>query len=91
MGSGVDLSRASSDAVLLSSNLGVIAATFAIAKKAESIIKQNLSWAFIYNILAIPFAAAGWVPAWLAAIGMSSSSLIVVLNALRLRRANKLT
>lgn len=89
MGSGVDLSRASSDAVLLSTNLGVVTETFEIAKKTESIIKQNLSWAFIYNMLAIPFAAAGWVPAWLAAIGMSSSSLFVVLNALRLRRTNK--
>jgi Cu2+-exporting ATPase len=86
MGAGVDLSRTSSDAVLLSRNLDIIARAISLSKKTIIVIRQNLAWAIVYNLLAIPFAAAGWIPAWLAAIGMSSSSLIVVINALRLRR-----
>jgi Cu2+-exporting ATPase len=50
------------------------------------VIRQNLVWAAGYNLIGIPFAAAGYVPPWLAAVGMSLSSLLVVLNALRLRR-----
>ena len=50
------------------------------------IVRQNLAWAIVYNAAAVPLAALGFVPPWAAAIGMSSSSLIVVLNALRLSR-----
>jgi Cu2+-exporting ATPase len=50
------------------------------------IVRQNLAWAVVYNATALPLAAAGMVPPWLAAIGMSFSSLVVVLNALRLNR-----
>jgi len=49
-------------------------------------VRQNLAWAVVYNAVALPLAAAGLVPPWAAAIGMSASSLIVVLNALRLSR-----
>ena len=48
-------------------------------------IRQNLVWALVYNLVALPLAAAGWIAPWMAALGMSSSSLVVVLNALRLR------
>ena len=48
------------------------------------IIRQNMAWAVGYNLIALPFAAAGWVAPWMAALGMSASSLIVVANALRL-------
>ena len=85
MGAASYLSKASSNAVLVSHDLKTIAESIHTAKKLDRIIKQNLSWAVTYNLFAIPFAAAGMVPAWLAAIGMTSSSLIVVLNALRLR------
>ena len=51
-----------------------------------SIMKQNFAWAAGYNFLALPFAALGFIPPWLAALGMSVSSLVVVLNALRLRQ-----
>ena len=50
------------------------------------VVRQNLAWAIVYNAVALPLAAAGFVPPWAAAIGMSASSLIVVLNALRLNR-----
>jgi len=79
------LSKTKSDAVLVSEDLTVIPKAISIANKVQVIIKQNLSWAIAYNLIAIPFAAMGFVPAWLAAIGMSLSSLVVVLNALRLR------
>jgi Cu2+-exporting ATPase len=49
------------------------------------VIRQNLGWALVYNLVAVPLAASGLVAPWMAAIGMSSSSLVVVLNALRLR------
>jgi Cu2+-exporting ATPase len=49
------------------------------------VIRQNLAWSLIYNLLAVPLAAMGWIAPWMAAIGMSASSLLVVANALRLR------
>ncbi len=85
MATGTNVSKAASDAVLISNDLTVIPESLKLAKKIERIIKQNISWAVAYNLIAIPFAMAGLVPAWLAAIGMSFSSLVVVLNALRLR------
>ncbi len=86
MGSGTNLSKTASDAVLVSSDLNVIYQSLKIAQKVQRVIKQNLSWAIFYNLTAIPFAMMGLIPAWLAAIGMSFSSLVVVLNALRLRK-----
>lgn len=85
LGNGTQLSKSASDAVLVSKDLTVIVKALEISKAVKRVIKQNLSWAIGYNLLAVPFAMMGLVPAWLAAIGMSLSSLIVVLNALRLR------
>jgi Cu2+-exporting ATPase len=56
------------------------------ANKIQVIIKQNFSWAIGYNVCAIPLAASGFVSPWMAAVGMSLSSLIVVSNAMRLNR-----
>jgi Cu2+-exporting ATPase len=57
-----------------------------VARRTQRIIRQNLAWAIGYNVAALPLAAFGLVPPWLAAIGMSASSVVVVLNAMRLSR-----
>jgi len=89
MGSATDLAKTSADAVLLSNRLGSLAQSFEVARRSRRIIIENLVWASLYNGLILPFAAIGWVtPLW-AALGMSASSLLVVLNALRLTRLPK--
>jgi Cu2+-exporting ATPase len=85
MGGGTDLARSQGDVVLLSNDLGHLAIGVSIARRTMKVIRQNLIWAFGYNVVAIPLAMAGWVTPWLAGIGMSVSSLLVVLNALRLQ------
>jgi Cu2+-exporting ATPase len=85
MGGGTDLARSQSDVVLLADDLRHLTAGVLLAKRTLRIIRQNLAWAFAYNILAIPLAMLGWVTPWMAGIGMSASSLLVVLNALRLQ------
>ncbi|QGZ30795.1 heavy metal translocating P-type ATPase [Stutzerimonas stutzeri] len=86
MGSATDLAKTSADAVLLSNRLDSLVLAFTVARRSRRIIIENLAWASLYNGLILPFAAVGWVtPLW-AALGMSASSLIVVLNALRLTR-----
>lgn len=86
MGKGTQLAAATADMILISNNVEHIYHGYLIAVKTLAIIKQNLSWALLYNVIAIPAAAMGYVEPWLAAIGMSTSSLVVVLNALRLNR-----
>ena len=86
MGSATDLAKTSADAVLLCNRLDTLVQAFALARRTRRIIIENLCWAALYNGLMLPFAALGWItPVW-AAVGMSVSSLIVVLNALRLTR-----
>ena len=86
MGKGTQLAAATADMILISNNIEHIYHGYQIAIKTLSIIKQNLGWALLYNVTAIPAAATGYVEPWLAAIGMSLSSLVVVINALRLNR-----
>ncbi len=81
---GTDLAKSHSDAILLAAGIGGIAHAIRIARRARSIIRENLWWAAAYNLIAIPLAGAGLVPPWLAAVGMSASSLGVTLNAMRL-------
>ena len=85
MGNGSQLAQASADMVLLSENLEQIPTAVEVSRKMQSIVRQNFSWAIGYNIVAIPLAAMGLILPWMAAIGMSMSSLLVVLNALRLK------
>jgi len=84
MGGGSDLARARADSVLLEDDLEVLARALAWSRKTQRVIRQNLAWALLYNLTILPLAAAGWVAPYAAAIGMSSSSLLVVGNALRL-------
>lgn len=89
MGSGTELARNHADVVLLGERLAALAQGVALARRTLSIIRQNLRWAFAYNFLALPLAVAGYVTPWMAGIGMSASSLLVVLNALRLQARPK--
>jgi Cu2+-exporting ATPase len=81
-----DLARQSSDFILLNDDLRTLTRLIDLANRTTAIIRQNLSWALGYNILAVPAAAFGFVPPWAAAIGMSVSSFIVVFNALRMTK-----
>ncbi len=85
MGSGTQMARATGDVVLLTEHLLEIDHALFTSRFGISVIKQNFIWAIAYNVVALPFAAAGLLSPWMAAIGMSVSSLIVVLNALRLK------
>ena len=85
MGSGTQMARTTADIVLLTENLLEIDHAVTISRFSMSVIRQNFAWALGYNLLVLPFAALGYISPWLAALGMSVSSLVVVLNALRLR------
>lgn len=89
MGSATDLTQLKADGILLGGNLDLLVRAIDASRDTRRIIRQNLTWALGYNMAALPAAAAGLVPPWLAAIGMSLSSLIVVLNALRLGREDR--
>lgn len=84
MGEGSDLAKNSADVVLLSTDFIAVKYMLATAKKTYKIIKQNLMWALGYNSLILPLAISGSVPPYIAVIGMSLSSLLVIGNSLRL-------
>ncbi len=84
VGNASALSQMQADIVLIGENLFEVPKLICIAKQAKRIIKQNLIWAIGYNTLAIPFAMAGYLQPWVAALGMSISSLVVLCNALRI-------
>jgi Cu2+-exporting ATPase len=86
LGSATPLAQWTADVVVLCDELPRIAQAIAHARRAMTIVRQNLGWAFVYNAIAIPAAALGLVTPLAAAIGMSASSLVVVGNALRVAR-----
>jgi Cu2+-exporting ATPase len=86
MGRGSALALASADLIYMGRSLGNLPFAFTNARRAARVLKENLAWATAYNLAAIPIAALGWMPPWAAAIGMSSSSILIVLNSLRLLR-----
>jgi Cu2+-exporting ATPase len=86
MGGGTQIAHSSADMVLLSENLEHLVDAVLMARRTLRIIRENLGWAIGYNLIALPLAASGLILPWMAAIGMSASSLLVVVNALRLRR-----
>jgi Cu2+-exporting ATPase len=83
-GNAVPLAQARADFVVLGDLLAAIPQAIAQARRTLRIVRQNLWWAAGYNALCVPLALAGWLPAWLAGLGMAASSLVVVLNAARL-------
>ena len=89
MGEGAALAQRAADFVVTAASLQRIPQAIAIARRTQQIIRQNLAWAVAYNVLALPLAAAGWVTPWIAAVGMTLSSLTVTANALRLTRTSR--
>ena len=83
---GAQLAQTSADLIMLGDSLRPVVTALSLSRATMRIVRQNLIWAIVYNATALPLAVAGMVPPWLAAIGMSASSLVVVLNALRLNR-----
>jgi Cu2+-exporting ATPase len=88
MGEGAALAQAHADAVLLHGRLGAVADSARVAARTMRVIRQNLAWASVYNLLAIPAAAVGLLNPWLSGVGMALSSAVVVANALRLGRSS---
>jgi len=84
MGNGTSIAQHSADCVWLGHKLSGLDGAFFMARRTMQIVKQNLAWALCYNTLAIPLAVSGMIEPWMAALGMSFSSLLVMLNALRL-------
>lgn len=86
LGHGAPLAQAQSDFVVQSGQLDELVAAIVLARKTLAVVRQNLLWAAVYNLVAVPLALAGWMPPWLAGLGMAASSLLVIGNALRLAR-----
>jgi len=86
MDAGTALARASADAIVLGKRLTSIVDAARAAVRTRRVIRQNVGWAVLYNLTAVPLAASGMLAPWMAALGMSGSSLLVVFNALRLQR-----
>ena len=84
VGGATALAKNSADIVMLGEKLQSVLDAMSLATRIQRIIKQNFSWAIAYNVCAIPLAASGFVSPWMAAVGMSLSSLIVVSNSMRL-------
>ncbi len=83
---GAALSQGHADVVVLGTRLAAVADARDLAQRTVRVIRQNLAWAALYNATCIPLALLGWLPPWAAGLGMAGSSLVVVLNALRLAR-----
>jgi Cu2+-exporting ATPase len=86
MGEGAQVARTQADGVLVGNRLGDFVHARRLARRTLAVVRQNLAWAALYNAACVPLALAGWLPPWAAGLGMAASSLVVVLNALRLAR-----
>lgn len=81
---GAALAQSQADLIILGGRLSALPVAVTLSKRALRVVNQNLVWAAVYNLVCIPLALTGFLPAWLAGLGMAASSLAVVLNALRL-------
>jgi Cu2+-exporting ATPase len=86
LGQALPLAQSKSDFVFMTNDLKPLVATFQLSRKTLQIVRQNLAWAAVYNFSCVPLAMLGYLPAWLAGLGMACSSLGVVLNAMRLSK-----
>jgi P-type Cu2+ transporter len=86
---GAAITQSRADFILLSGRVADVALARDVARRAMRVLRQNLVWALAYNAVCVPLALLGWFPPWAAGLGMATSSLLVVLNALRIdaRRA----
>ena len=84
LGRAVPLAQAQADFIVMSERLLDVARALLLSRRTLRVVKQNLLWAAVYNAICVPAAVLGWLPAWLAGLGMAISSVLVVLNALRL-------
>ncbi|MCW5642191.1 MAG: cation-translocating P-type ATPase [Rhodoferax sp.] len=84
LGHAAPLAQSHADFVVLGGQLRRIGQSLQLARRTMRVVRQNLGWALAYNMACIPLAVVGWIPAWLAGLGMAASSLLVVVNALRL-------
>lgn len=89
MGSGTDIAKSGADVILLANKLNSIIDLRSVAMKTQTIIRQNYAWAFGYNAIALPLAVSGHVTPYMAVIGMSLSSLLVISNSLRILTVGK--
>ncbi len=89
LGHAAPLAQAQSDYVIQGGEVMGVVLTLRQARSTLRIVRQNLVWAAVYNLVSVPLALVGWMPPWLAGLGMAGSSLLVIVNALRL--ASKVT
>ncbi len=87
LGAGSAIAQSAADLLLVNEDLTVLSRAVNVARATMHVVRQNLAWSLVYNFSAVPAAALGWIPPWLAALGMSLSSLAVALNARRLARS----
>ena len=85
-GQAVPLAQAKSDVVVMGTSLMTVANTLSLAQKTMKVVRHNLAWSAAYNAICVPLAFMGYLPAWLAGLGMALSSLWVVGYSLRLSR-----
>lgn len=85
MGNATDLAQSSAD-LILPGGLNALLRARKLARRTMRVMRQNLAWALGYNLVFVPFAAAGYLAPWMAALGMSMSSILVVANSTRIGR-----
>jgi Cu2+-exporting ATPase len=86
MGEGAQIARSQADGVLVSNALQDVVRARSLARKTLRVVRQNFFWAAAYNAACVPLAVFGYLPPWAAGLGMATSSLVVVINSLRLAR-----